>query len=156
MQTSNLLRLLGRTAALAAAPILLAIAVVAQTAPPMSSETPVVRKADPNPPASEEAPAKAPSAAGAGAVSPVAKSDSLLGMDVVSSDGRKVGQVAAVKTEGDGRIVEIHVKTGGFLGLGGKVVAIPAEMFAKQGKSVQLAIDSEEAGKLPALPGDRG
>lgn len=173
MQTSNLLRLIFRTTAIAAAPVLLALAVHAQSAPPRTSpsEAPAARKAEPMPLPSADSPAKAPSA-GAGPVSPDAKAagdlaksgpkaadagkDSLLGLDVLGSDGKKVGEVAAVKTESDGKVVEIHVKTGGFLGLGGKTVAISAEKFAKTGDNIQLAMSSAEVGKLPTLPGDRG
>lgn len=172
MQTSNLLRLIFRSSAIAAAPVLLALAVHAQTAPPMPSEAPPARKAEPVPIPSPDSPSKAAPAPGAGPVSPDAKSasdlpkggpkaanagkDTLLGLEVLGSDGKKVGEVAAVKTEGDGKVVEIHVKTGGFLGLGGKTVAIPAEKFAKSGENIQLAMSSVEVGKLPTLPGDRG
>jgi sporulation protein YlmC with PRC-barrel domain len=168
MQTSNLLRLFFRSAALATAPVLLALTVHAQTAPPFPAEAPPARKAEPVPVPSPDSPAKAAPDArpvspdGAKAADPStgkaadAGKAELLGLAAVGSDGKKVGEVSAVKTEGDGKVVEIMVKTGGFLGLGGKTVAIPADKFAKTGETIQLAMSSADVGKLPALPGDRG
>jgi sporulation protein YlmC with PRC-barrel domain len=75
----------------------------------------------------------------------------LVGLAVFGSDGQKVGDVQAVKVEAGGPIQEIHVRTGGFLGFGGRMVAIPAGKFSKSGQSVQLAMTSTEVKALPDL-----
>ena len=170
MQTSNLLRLLTRGAAITVAPFLLALAVQAQEAPSVSPDAPAARKAQPTPMPSPDRPARAPSAgapvspdAGEAAVdlpkgeakSAKVGKDPLIGLEVLGSDGKMVGQVAAVKTESSGKVVEIHVKTGGYLGLGGKTVAIPSEKFAKSGGNIKLVMSSVEVGTLPTVP-DRG
>ncbi len=64
------------------------------------------------------------------------------------SDGQKIGEVQRVKSDPVGAIQEIHVKTGGFFGFGGRLIAIPAGKFAKSGENVQLAMTSREAGQL--------
>ena len=70
------------------------------------------------------------------------------------SDGQKVGEVRDVKAEPDGKVTEIYVRTGGFLGFGGRMVAIPASKFNKSGQNVQLAMTSAEVTKLPVV-GDK-
>jgi hypothetical protein len=42
----------------------------------------------------------------------------LIGLAVVSSDGKRVGTVDSIDGEPDGRITAINFTTGGFLGLG--------------------------------------
>ncbi len=95
------------------------------------------------------------SATGAQAAAPSIK-DVNVGAAVFGSDGKKVGEIKGVKSEASGSIQEIHVKTGGFLGLGGKVVVIPGAKIAKGGQAVQLALTTEEVGKLPALADNQG
>jgi PRC-barrel domain len=56
-----------------------------------------------------------------------------------------------VKSGSDGKLREIHVKTGGFLGFGGKTVAIPAGKISQKGEQVEVAMSTEEIGKLPKL-----
>ena len=75
----------------------------------------------------------------------------LVGLAVFGSDGQKVGEVKDVKAEPDGKVTEIHVQTGGFLGFGGKTVAIPAAKFKRAGEAVQLVMSSEDVRKLPLL-----
>ena len=84
------------------------------------------------------------------------KPDGMIGLAVFGSDGQKVGLVEAVKAETDGRVMAIHVKTGGFLGFGGKVVAIPAGKFARSGPYVQLGLTADDVGKLPELAATAG
>ena len=45
----------------------------------------------------------------------------------------------------------IHFKSGGFLGIGGKLVAIPEGKFTRAGDNIQLGMTSEEVSKLPEI-----
>ncbi len=94
-------------------------------------------------------------ATGGQAVAPTTK-DVAVGAAVFGSDGKKVGEIKGVKSEPSGSIQEIHVKTGGFLGLGGRVVVIPGTKIAKGGQAIQLALTTEEVSKLPALADNQG
>jgi sporulation protein YlmC with PRC-barrel domain len=75
----------------------------------------------------------------------------LIGLAVFSSDGSKLGNVQRVSSEPDGKVKAIHIKTGGFLGFGGKIVAIPEGKFTKAGDNVQLGLTAEEVSKLPEV-----
>jgi hypothetical protein len=70
---------------------------------------------------------------------------------VFASDGTKVGTIDSVDGEPDGRITAINVRTGGFLGFGTKVVAVPEGQFERTGSSVHVALTAEELSKLPAI-----
>jgi sporulation protein YlmC with PRC-barrel domain len=80
-----------------------------------------------------------------------AKKDPMIGLSVFGADGQKVGEVKDVKAAADGKVEEIHVKTGGMLGFGGRTVAIPAGKFNKSGQNVQLALTSDDVSKLPRV-----
>ena len=57
----------------------------------------------------------------------------------------------SVSADPDGKVKAIHLKTGGFLGFGGKLVAIPEGKFTKAGENVQLGMTSDEVSKLPEV-----
>jgi hypothetical protein len=75
----------------------------------------------------------------------------LIGLSVFSSDGSRLGTVHSVNAEPDGKVKAIHIKTGGFLGFGGKLVAIPEGKFTRSGENVQLGMSSDEVSKLPEV-----
>lgn len=75
----------------------------------------------------------------------------LIGIDVFSQDQTRVGSVEKVVSGPDGAMQAIHIKTGGFLGFGGKLVAIPQGKFAMRGQNVQLLLTSDEVAHLPAV-----
>jgi len=75
----------------------------------------------------------------------------LVGLNVFSADGTRVGEVRAVNTGPSGDIVALHVRTGGFLGFGGRIVAIPQGKFIRSGQSIRLDLDSEEVTGLPEV-----
>lgn len=79
------------------------------------------------------------------------KVNPLIGLAVFSSDGSKVGTVHSVSAAPDGKVTAIHFKTGGFLGFGAKLVAVPDGKFTRNGQNVQLGITSDEVGKLPEV-----
>jgi len=75
----------------------------------------------------------------------------LLGLAVVSADGRAVGRVLSIDAEPDGTISAINVTAGGLLGLGARLVAIPAGKFVRAGDHVRLTLTAAEVGALPTL-----
>jgi sporulation protein YlmC with PRC-barrel domain len=75
----------------------------------------------------------------------------LIGLLVLSSDGKKVGMVESVDGEPDGKISAINITTAGFLGFGAKLVTIPEGKFRRIGDRVQLGVTADEASKLPPL-----
>jgi hypothetical protein len=70
---------------------------------------------------------------------------------VFSSDGSRLGSVQSVNAEPDGKVKAIHIKSGGFLGFGGKMVAIPEGKFTRSGDNVQLGLTADEVSKLPEV-----
>ena len=79
------------------------------------------------------------------------KINPLIGLAVFSSDGSKLGNVHSVNVEPDGKVKAIHLKTGGFLGIGGKLVAIPEGKYTRAGDNIQLGMTSDEVSKLPEV-----
>jgi hypothetical protein len=121
----------------------------AQQSPPLQSPpagTPPLPKSDPGPqvaPPPPKAPAVKPSEAPA--------AQGLVGLNVFSADGTRVGEVQSVDTGPNGEIVVLHVRTGGFLGFGGKVVAVPEGRFMRSGQSVRLDFDADQIDVLPTV-----
>ena len=113
-----------------------------QTSPPAAT-TPAPR---PEPAVKPQADAKAPAQSALG-------TDKLKGMNVVSKEGHGLGTVQEVETATNGKVEAIHIKTGGFLGFGGKTVAVPESKFTRVGNTIQLTMTSEEVSKLPAVKG---
>jgi sporulation protein YlmC with PRC-barrel domain len=72
----------------------------------------------------------------------------LVGLAVMSSDGRKLGTVQSADMRPDGKTA-IFLKTGGFLGFGGHVVEVPEGKFTRSGEFIQLGMTAEEVSKLP-------
>jgi hypothetical protein len=142
-------RLLGTTAVLVAIPL---FSTVAQTQSPMSRSTgtppaatrpevglpPGQLQTQPTPPIDRSTTA-------------VSKFNLLIGTLVFSSDGIKLGTVRNVETGADGTMTAIHFKTGGFLGFGGKVVAIPVGKFTPSAAKIDVLMTADEVSKLPAL-----
>jgi hypothetical protein len=79
----------------------------------------------------------------------------MLGLSVYSSDGSRVGDVHDVKMGPNGDVAALHVRSGGFLGFGARIVAIPEGKFAHNGQSVRLVYTAEEVGRLPQVGGGR-
>jgi hypothetical protein len=117
-----------------------AVGAYAQAPAPAPSATPDPKPATPAPQPSVERKAVA--------ASPV---QSLVGKDAFSSDGSRVGDVRAVKTAPDGRVTALLLRTGGFLGFGGRMVEVPEGRFKPSNQDVRLDMTAEEAGKLPEV-----
>lgn len=174
MNNLKLVRVLGLATIVASAPALLAVVAHAQspspapaagqtkTIPPvdMDADLPIAGSNAGALPASPDSKVTAPPAAaaadkGAATAVPGIK-DVTVGTAVFGSDGQKIGEVKGVKAQPGGVVEEIHVKTGGILGFGGKVVVIPGAKIAKGGQTIQISLTSDEAGKLPELAENKG
>ena len=79
----------------------------------------------------------------------------MLGLNVFSSEGGRVGDVRAVNLGPDGRIAALHVRTGGFLGFGARTVAIPEGKFARSAEGVRLTLTADEVSSLPEIKDGR-
>jgi PRC-barrel domain len=128
-------------------------AAVAQQSPPSEqsppAEKPPMAKPEPAPQTaptpSPQKPATPPSSSQAKPAHP------LMGLTAISIDGSKVGDVRAVKTTPDGKVTALHIRTGGFLGFGGKIVEIAEAKFTQKGDNIQLSLTAEDVSKLPEV-----
>jgi hypothetical protein len=134
-------RILWAAALLSLGP-LVAAAQQAPAQPPTTPPTPSERAPQATPPPAK-APAVKPSEAPA--------AQDLVGLSVFSSDGTRIGEVRAVHTGPNGNIVALRVRTGGFLGFGGRTVAISEGRFFRSGQSIRLDLDSDQVGSLPEV-----
>lgn len=66
------------------------------------------------------------------------------GLDVFSSDGQQVGKVAKVNVVADGKVKDVEVQSGGFLGFFSKTYVVPADKLNKKGGRVELSMTSEQ------------
>jgi PRC-barrel domain len=179
MNTRQTIRTVGLAAVMASMPVLIAIAAHAQSPAPAPQTAPGAVKTLPPPSADDidagaaakstspsTAPAASPSTppasagknADAGPSSGASSTvkDVTVGSAVFGSDGQKLGEIKGVKADPGGKVEEIHVKTGGVLGFGGKVVVVPAAKISKGGQNVQVAMTADEIGKLPAMADTKG
>lgn len=151
MRNFTPLRMLGAATFLSVS----ALAALAQSAPPAPSappaEKPPMVKPEPTP-VPQSAPTPAPDRPVTAPKSSAAPSaQPLLGLSAFSADGSKIGDVRAVKTAPDGKITAIHVKSGGFLGFGGRIVEVVEGKFTQRGENVQLGYTADELSKLPEV-----
>ena len=150
MSIARLVRVFGVVAMLVTAP---AFAVLAQTrssqpVPPAQVSPPATPQAPPAAKPSEPA-QKSPTVQAEKDKS--AKKNPLLGMPIFSADGSRLGVIESVAVEADGKVKAIHFTIGGFLGFGGRKVAIQEGKFTIVGKNVQLALTTDEVSKLPEV-----
>jgi len=123
------------------------LAAVAQQTPQPPAEKPPMTKPEATAPA-EPVPPQKPAAPPKSSQAPAAHP--LVGLTAFSSDGTKVGDVRAVNTAPDGKVT-LHIRTGGFLGFGGRTVAIPEGRYSRSGESIRLNLTSDEVSKLPEV-----
>jgi hypothetical protein len=74
-----------------------------------------------------------------------------VGKDVYSSDGNKLGEVAAIQRTADNKISELRADIGGVLGLGQREIALPAGRFHLQNDRVVLDLTAARAKDLPKV-----
>ena len=142
-------RLLGAAALLSVS----ALAAAAQQTPAPEPSSPAEKPPMAKPvPAPEAAPTPSPQKQAAPASSSQPKTaDSLKGLTAISTDGSKIGDVRAVKTAPDGKVMALHIRTGGFLGFGGRIVEVPEGKFMQVGNAIKLSLTAEEVSKLPEV-----
>jgi hypothetical protein len=70
---------------------------------------------------------------------------------VYSSDGKKLGEVAAFQRGGDNTISEMDADIGGFLGIGETRVKLTPAQFKLQGDRVLLDVTAAQAKDLPKV-----
>jgi sporulation protein YlmC with PRC-barrel domain len=102
------------------------------TAPPPtapSESTPPASNTPPAPPAPSLAP------------------KDLQGLDVFGSEGQQLGKVAKVNVAADGKVKDVEVQSGGFLGFFKTTYVVPAEKLAKKAGRIELSMTSEQAAK---------
>ncbi|MEL6298748.1 MAG: PRC-barrel domain-containing protein [Pseudomonadota bacterium] len=130
---------------------------LAQTQTPQTEQPPAAAQPVPTTPAPDgAAPSAEPAQPGAQAEQPAtpgATTEKIVGLPVFSKDGKRVGAVGKVEASGDGKIAAIHVRTGGFLGFGARLVMVTADQFEQAGETVRLALTEEEVDKLPDADG---
>jgi hypothetical protein len=79
------------------------------------------------------------------------EAEAWVGKPVYSSDGKRLGEVAAILRTADNKITELRADIGGFLGLGEHRIALPAAQFALQSDRVVLDVTAEAAKELPKV-----
>ena len=147
MSHLKLVRLVGACVVLAGAPWLTATAQTQAPSPPSpSAPSPAAGPEQaPTPPAAAQ-----PGVTGKSATAP-REANPLIRMAVFSSDGSKVGTVQRVSTGPNGSVKSLHIRTGGFLGFGARLVAIPEGRFTRIGDKIQLGMTADEVSKLPEV-----
>jgi PRC-barrel domain protein len=147
MSHLKLFRLVGAVVVLAATPWLPAVAQTQAPSPPSPSAPPPNGRPEqmPKAPVATQPGTAEKSATAPGTANP------LIRMAVVSSDGSKVGTVHSVSTGPDGSVKSLHIRTGGFLGFGARLVAIPEGRFTRNGDKIQLGMTADEVSKLPEV-----
>jgi hypothetical protein len=65
----------------------------------------------------------------------------LVGVSVVGSDNKKIGQIKDVLIDHDGAAQVVVISAGGFLGVGGKLVGVPFKQMKwhTEGRTVQIS-----------------
>jgi len=114
----------------------------AQTTPPAG---------DTKTPPAATAPSVRPAPAQTLPVLTEAEAKALIDATVVSSDNKNVGEVAAIQRDSDGKVTELHVDIGGFLGIGQTRVRVMPSQFTVSDKKVMLTLTSDQVSALPKL-----
>jgi hypothetical protein len=70
---------------------------------------------------------------------------------VISSDGKNVGEVTAIKRDSSGTVTELQAGIGGFLGIGETKVQVMPSQFTLQNDRVELSLTSEQVKTLPRV-----
>jgi hypothetical protein len=72
----------------------------------------------------------------------------LVGVSVVGSDNKKIGQIKDVLIDHDGAAQVVVISAGGFLGVGGKLVGVPFKQMKwhTEGRTVQISTAPQPGG----------
>lgn len=77
----------------------------------------------------------------------------LIGSDVVDNTGKEVGKVADLAVSQNGELTGVLISSGGFLGVGDRLVALPWTSFdtLSSGKKLKLRLNDAQLAQVPAL-----
>ena len=70
---------------------------------------------------------------------------------VYSSDGKNIGEVAALQRDADNKVTGMHANIGGLFGIGQTRVELKAAQFTLQGDRVVLDLTAAQAKELPKV-----
>ena len=133
--------------ATAAVALFAATGAIAQTTSPTAPATP---------PAKTETTPMAPTTRPAAPVQVAptmteAEAKELIDANVISSDKKNVGEVAAIQRDSSGKVIELHADVGGFLGMGETRVRLMPSQFTVSNKQINLTLTSEQVSALPKI-----
>ena len=80
-----------------------------------------------------------------------AQAKELIDSNVISSDNKTVGEVAAIQRDSSGKVTELHADVGGFLGMGETRVRVMPSQFTVANKQIQLTLTAEQVNALPKI-----
>lgn len=85
------------------------------------------------------------------------RASKIIGMDVVNGQGEKVGDIEDIVLDRHGNVAYAVVSTGGFLGVGERLHAVPWRSLEANAATGQfmLDIDKEKLGKAPGFDNSR-
>lgn len=76
--------------------------------------------------------------------------DQLVGKTLYGADDEEVGEIQDVAMGTDGTVESVLIDVGGFLGIGGKTVAVPVDQVEMQGDKVMASgLTKEQAEEMP-------
>ncbi len=118
----------------------------AQTSPTPTTPAPTT------PPASSPSTGM-PSASTSGSPMVLSEAEAKTWVDKViySSDGKNIGEVAAVQRDTSGKVLEVHADIGGFLGMGETRVRVQPTQFTIEGDRLKLNMTADQAKALPKV-----
>jgi hypothetical protein len=80
-----------------------------------------------------------------------AEAKELIDANVISSDKKNVGEVAAIQRDSTGKVIELHADVGGFLGMGETRVRLMPSQFTVSNKEILLTLTSDQVNALPKI-----
>ncbi|MCH9806215.1 MAG: PRC-barrel domain-containing protein [Alphaproteobacteria bacterium] len=101
-------------------------------------------------PADRATPEQAATDPGAG------RPEELIGKPVMAADGKSVGTVAAIKSDHAGKLVSVHIETGGVFGFGAKLREVPVSEFIRTPQGIELRLASNEIEQLGEVEPPKG
>jgi hypothetical protein len=104
-----------------------------------------------SPPASTAPAASTTTVTNEGLVLTEAQAKTWIKKAVYSSDGKKVGEVTALKLDASGKVAELQAGIGGFLGIGETQVQLMPAQFKLENDRVVLSLTAKEAKALPKI-----
>jgi hypothetical protein len=94
---------------------------------------------------------KAPAAKGASITLTAPEAQAWIGKPVYSSDGTKLGEVAAFQRGDDNKVTGMHADIGGFLGIGEHSISLKPAQLQLKADRVVLDLTAAQAKALPAI-----